>query len=140
MPAKSIARSEQELVVAAPDTSVRDCARLMDEYSVGSVILTVDDEPVGILTDRDIALRTFEHERPSELTANDLMSDDLVTADGDEGIFELCDLMQKHAVRRIPIVEDGRLTGIVTLDDLVILLEDEMHDLSEVIRAESPPF
>jgi len=74
------------------------------------------------------------------LTADEIMNRDPYTAAADDGVFELCAKMAEHGVRRMPVVEDDELTGIVTFDDLVILLDDEMSNLSEVVRSESPPF
>lgn len=69
------------------------------------------------------------------------MSRDPVTAAEDTGVAELCDRMKRGTVRRIPIVDDdGRLSGIVTLDDMVVLLEGEMEDLTSVIKSEAPPY
>ena len=126
-------------MTATPDTPVQEVADLMARHSVGSVVVEREDEPVGIVTDRDIALEIVAEGRTfSELTARDVMTREPITADADEGIFEVCRLMRERGIRRLPVVDDGRLVGIVTLDDLLVLLDDEMSDLSEVIRDESP--
>lgn len=141
MTVKDIARPREELVSASPDTSLPELAQLMDERKVGCVVIETDGDPTGIITDRDFAIMVVgEGKDPTELTAADVMHRDPYTADADDGVFELCATMREHGVRRMPVVEDGKLTGIITLDDLVVLLEQEMHDLSEVIRAESPAY
>lgn len=141
MPIKDIARPRDELVSTDADTPLPDLARLMQERRVGCVVIEGEREPAGIVTDRDLATRVIaEGLDPREMTAGDVMTDEPHTAEADDGVFELCAKMREHGVRRMPVVEDGALRGIVTLDDLVVLLEDEFHDISEVIRAESPPY
>ena len=141
MPIKDIARPRNELVSAPPDTPLPELAQLMDDRRVGCVVIERDQQPAGIVTDRDLATRVVgEAKDPSGLTASDVMTDEPYIAQADDGVFELCAKMREHGVRRIPVVDDDELTGIVTLDDMVVLLEDEMHDISEVIREESPPY
>lgn len=141
MPLKDIVRPKEELVTAKRDTSCQDLAKLMNEFTVGSVVVEENDEAVGIVTDRDICLKTVGAGKDAKTTtAEDVMNTNVFTCDADDGVFDLCAAMREHGVRRMPIVEDGKLSGIITLDDLVMLLEDEMHDLSEVIRAESPSY
>lgn len=140
MPVRTIARGKEDLVTATPDTPATEIAQMMDDHTVGSVIVVEDDEPVGIVTDRDLAMEILNEDRDRELTASEFMSSDLVTADADDGVMELCRTMREHSVRRIPVVDDGKIAGIVTLDDVMVLLEDEMKNLSEVIRSESPPY
>lgn len=141
MPVESIARDRTELVTVSPDDSVREVAEIMRDESVGSAIVERDAEPVGIVTDRDLSMEVLAAGMdPATTTARDVMTADPVTADVDDGVFELCELMREHGIRRVPVVDDGKLAGIVTLDDLVVLLEGEMNDLSEVILSESPPY
>lgn len=141
MPLKDIARPREELVSTQSDTSLPELARLMDERRVGCVVIERENEPAGIVTDRDLAMRVVrEGKDPTGLTAGDIMTDNPHTAATDAGVFEACAKMREHGVRRLPIVEEGELTGIVTLDDMVVLLEDEMHNISEVIKEESPPY
>ncbi|SEO24615.1 CBS domain-containing protein [Halogranum amylolyticum] len=141
MPLKDIVRPKEELVTASRDTSCQDLAKLMNDRTVGSVVIEENDEPIGIVTDRDICLNAVGAGKdPKTTPASEVMNTDVFTCDADDGVFELCQAMREHGVRRMPIVEDGKLSGIITLDDLVMLLEDEMHDLSEVIRSESPPY
>lgn len=96
--------------------------------------------PRGSITDRDVAMAFSGGADLEALTADEIMNRDPYTAAADDGVFELCAKMAEHGVRRMPVVEDDELTGIVTFDDLVILLDDEMSNLSEVVRSESPPF
>jgi CBS domain-containing protein len=122
--------------------SAGNLATVMREENVGSVIVEDDDKPVGIVTDRDLVLEVLEPRLdPTEVTAEDVMTETPVTVRADDGIFEATVRMHEGSVRRMPVVgEDGRLAGIVTLDDLLGLLTDELFNLAGVIEAESPPY
>jgi len=130
-------------VMTAPgDQTAGNLATVMREEDVGSVIIEDDGEPVGIVTDRDLVLQVLEpREDPTAVTAEDIMTETLVTVEGDDGVFEVTAKMSENDVRRLPVVdENGDLTGIVTLDDLLVLLSTEMEHLTGVIEAESPPY
>lgn len=139
MTVKDICRPKEELVSAREDTSVRELCQLMGERKVGCVVIEADDSPEGIVTDRDVAMAFGDEQSIEEWTASDIMNRNPFTANADDGVFELSAKMSEHGVRRIPVVEGDELCGIITLDDLVVLLEDELHNLSDVIRTESPP-
>ena len=129
-------------MTAHRDQSAGNLATVMKEENVGSVIIEDDDRPVGIVTDRDLVVNVLEpRSDPSSVTAGDVMTETPVTVDLDEGIFSAIEVMHEHSVRRLPVVKaGGDIAGIVTLDDLVVLLSDELDDLAGVIEAESPPY
>ncbi|WP_327053647.1 CBS domain-containing protein [Halomicrococcus gelatinilyticus] len=139
MPIQDIARTE--VMTAGRDQSAGNLATVMAEEKVGSVVIEEDDDPVGIVTDRDLAIQVLEpREDPTEVTAEEIMTETPVTVDADQGIFEATATMADEGVRRMPVVDDGNLSGIFTLDDLVVLLTDEMTNLAGVIETESPPY
>ena len=141
MTLESLARSREELVTATPEATAADIAEMMRTRKVGSVVIESGDRPVGIVTDRDLALAIAGDQRsPTETTARDMMSGDLVTADVNDGVFEVCQKMSEHGIRRMPVMDGDDLVGILTLDDLVVLLEDEMGDISSVIKSEAPAY
>lgn len=140
MPIQDIARTE--VMTASTDQSAGNLATVMAEENVGSVVIEQDDQPVGIVTDRDLTLNVLEpREDPTEVTAEDIMTETPVTVDADRGILEATSTMHDEGVRRMPVVDDGgNLSGIFTLDDLVVLLTDELDNLAGVIENESPPY
>ncbi|KAB1194736.1 CBS domain-containing protein [Haloferax sp. MBLA0076] len=141
MTVRDIARPKDELVTAKVDTPVDELAKMMEDRMVGSVVIANGDDIEGIVTDRDIALKCVGAGGDLKgMTASDVMTGEPFTVDADLGVYDLFHQMREHGVRRAPIVDNGKLSGIVTLDDLLVLLEDEMHELSEIIRAGSPPY
>lgn len=136
-----IARQRLDLVTASPETPVQDIARVMKSRKVGSVIIEREKEVLGIITDRDITMQVVaEGKDPTSVSAQDIMTRNPVCAEVSDGVAELCRKMSDAGVRRMPVVENGKLTGIVTLDDLLVLLDGELDDLTDIIRAESPTY
>jgi signal-transduction protein with cAMP-binding, CBS, and nucleotidyltransferase domain len=139
MAIEDLARSEA--VTADPETPVTDLAATMDEANVGSVVITNDQTPIGIVTDRDLTVRVLGNAvDPTEQTAEDVMTTDLCTAEPGAGFYEAASLMAEHGIRRLPICEGDTLVGIITADDLTELLADEQQHLGDIIRAQRPEY
>lgn len=127
-----------EAVTATEETTVEQLAQIMADEQLGDLIVTDGEKPVGIVTDRDIVLGMAEHDDVASLTAGDLMTTDLVTIRGDAEDFELAETFADAKVRRLPVVDaDGNLTGVVTLDDLIATIGEEMKDVATAIEAQS---
>jgi CBS domain-containing protein len=122
-----------------PSTSVVDAARAMKEEDVGPLPITDGDRLVGILTDRDIAVRVVaEGKDPQSTTVEEIASRDLVTVDPDQGLDEAMRLMAEHQVRRLPVCEeDGRLVGILAQADVAREVGDQ--PTGEVVEHISQP-
>lgn len=140
MPIQELARDE--VVRASPDTSVAALAQQMRDEQVGSVVITNNKTPTGIVTDRDLTTRILADETdPDGLTAEDVMSSDLCTVAPGDGFYEAARAMNDNGVRRLPICdENDELVGIVTVDDLTELLADESQQLASVIQAQRPDY
>jgi len=131
-----------DIVTASSDQSAGNLATLMKEENVGSVVIVEERRPVGIVTDRDLTVKVLEERAdPREVTAGDVMTPGPVTAGMDDGVFDVIRTMRDAPARRMPVVsEDGTIAGIITLDDLLVLLADELEGLATVVEAESPPY
>ena len=139
MPIEDLARSDA--VTASPETPVTDLATIMTEETVGSVVITNGDAPVGIVTDRDLTVRVLgEQADLASQTAEDVMTTDLCTAEPDAGFYEAASLMAEHGVRRLPVCEGDSLVGIITADDMTELLADEQQHLGNIIRSQRPEY
>ncbi|HEU4703617.1 MAG TPA: CBS domain-containing protein [Conexibacter sp.] len=131
------------VVTADPATPVREVAALMRERNVGSVVLVRDGAPVGIVTDRDLTVSVLADGRSGEDHALDHASAPVVTGTPGMDLAEAVELLIRHGVRRLPIVDDDRLTGIVTLDDLAARTGDAAlvaQLASQITRAALPDF
>jgi CBS domain-containing protein len=133
----------RDVVTVSPDTTVSEVTRIMEDKNLGSVIVTGGNDTFGIVTDRDIALRVVNRcLDPVRTPIEDVMTQDLVlTLREDMGLFEALEQIRKSAVRRFPVVDvEGRLTGIITLDDIIRLLGKEIAGVASVIENEGPLF
>jgi CBS domain-containing protein len=131
------------VVTADPATPVREVAALMRERNVGSVVLVRDGAPAGIVTDRDLALGVLADGRGPEDRAIDHATAPVVTGEPGMDVSAACELLVQHGIRRLPIVDDGRMTGIVTLDDLAARTGDAelvAKLASQITRAALPDF
>lgn len=125
-----------ELEVVAPSDPIGLAAQKMRTVGVGDVLVVEDDKLVGILTDRDIVVRGFTDDRdPRSIQVGEICSrDDLVWIHGDDYVADAIELMRAKAVRRLPVVEEGRPIGIVSLGDLA-LVRDSSETLADVSAA-----
>lgn len=132
----------RRVVIAQRGTSIRDVAGLMREQHTGDIVVTEEaggrQMPIGILTDRDLVIEILaEGLNPAELTAGEVMTENPVTAREGDGIFETVQLMRSAGVRRAPIVEaSGALVGIVSLDDILEVMAEELGNLMNLLRQE----
>ena len=119
--------------------SVVEAARLMRDEHIGSLPITDDEELVGMITDRDITTRVVaEAADPKMTSVGDVVSRDLISVEPDEELEEAVQLMASHQVRRLPVVENGRLVGIVAQADIALSAnETKTGELVEAISAPS---
>ena len=125
----------RSVVTVEPSTSVVAIAKIMEDRSVGSVVVLDDEKPVGILTDRDLVTRVMAQEKDaSSLTAHDVMSAPLKTVPEGEDALKAATLMREAQVRRLPVINaEGKLIGIIALDDLTYHLSRCYHEMAEAI-------
>jgi CBS domain-containing protein len=132
------------VVTARADADLLSVAQLMRDHSVGSVVICDHEgEPAAMVTDRDLAVRALAEERALDEPVGDHASRPLVTGEPDMDLEEAAALMVQHRVRRLPIVVDGSLIGIVTLDDIAVRtgdLEVAQRMTQEVIEGALPGF
>jgi CBS domain-containing protein len=128
----------REVVVANRDSTIIEVARLMRQHHVGDVVIVNyqgdQAKPIGIITDRDIVVELIACEVSIDaVSVGDVMSFELITAKERDSIWDALQRMRTQGVRRIPVVNDaGGLEGILTVDDLLELLAEELILLAKV--------
>lgn len=121
-----MAQSIREVMTAdprtvAPSDPLTDAARQMREGDTGAILVAEGGRLTGILTDRDIVVRVVADGRdPSSVTVGEVASTDVATLTVDQTVEDAIRLVREHNVRRIPVVQDGRPAGIVSIGDLAI--------------------
>ncbi len=137
-----MAQSIRDVMTPNPMTvdagaSLADVARTMREGDVGAVIVTEGDRITGIVTDRDIVVRAIaEGREPAEVSAGEVASIDLTTLSPGDSVDDAVSMMRQKALRRLPVVENGKPVGIVSIGDLAIA-RDPGEALADISKA--PP-
>ena len=132
----------REVIICNRVTTVLESAQLMRRYHVGDLVI-VDESggkriPVGLITDRDIVTSVIALQLdPATITAGDLISREIVAVREDQGVLETIERMRVHGVRRMPVIDQlGSLVGIISVDDLIELLAEELSKLPKLISKE----
>lgn len=132
----------RDVAIIGKNGTIEEAAQYMREHHVGALVVTEERAgvpvPVGILTDRDIVVEVIAEEvDPGTVLVGDIMSGDLLTAQERDGIWETMQRMRIKGVRRVPVVNShGGLEGVVSLDDLLELLSEELAQLSKLVARE----
>lgn len=131
----------RSVVVVAPDDSVREAARRMAQYNVGTlVVLDADERLLGILSDRDVALRCIgSNLDPDADSVGDVMTSPVRSVPESTPIEDALSTMAASGVRRLPVVDaEDHLVGILSLDDVLELLAEEAEAIGRLLRKYGP--
>jgi predicted transcriptional regulator len=144
MTIRDLARTD--VVTVYLDDSILSVAEVLRQNNVGSaVVLDANDEPLGIVTDRDLVVYGQDFvDSLADTAVNEVLSKAVFSVSPESTVSQLTAQMREEGVRRVPVVDDGELVGIITLDDIVTHLaatldSPELEDLAAVIERESPP-
>jgi CBS domain-containing protein len=134
--------ARREVVTARPDDTAQTVAGLMDYYGVGAVVIVAENRPVGIVTDRDLAMCLLKRQDEPEgdvrsKRASEIMTRTPATIREDLGFTHALEVMSQDGIRRLPVVDrQGRLRGIVTLDDLLAEVSRDMRAIGRLVHAQ----
>ncbi|NLL71208.1 MAG: CBS domain-containing protein [Epulopiscium sp.] len=129
----------QDVYTVQANDPIWKAAQVMRDANVGAVPVQDRNEMVGIITDRDIAIRDVASQQSSQ-TCKDIMSTGVISCDANTDIDEVSDLMAEHQVRRLPVMENGEIVGMVALADLATdeRFQDEAQEALEDISTPNP--
>lgn len=120
VPVKEAMRAN--VLTAIRSTPVSKAAKLMAEQDVGSIVIVEEKKPVGILTERDLLMKVVSEDlKPSTVRVGRIMSAPIIAVGPDMDIVEAARMMASHKIRRLPVVEGGKLVGIVTSADITAI-------------------
>lgn len=126
----------REPVVVSCDSTIAQAAETMSTAGVGAVFVTDGDRPVGVVTDRDIVVRCVARGLAADGRVDGLMTMDLVTLGPDATLEDVLAAFDRHAVRRIPIVDNERLVGVASVDDLLVSVSGHLGEIAKVLAAQ----
>ena len=127
----------RNVITGQPEETVAAIAFRMQEHNVGTVVIVDNQRPVGIITDRDVALALGAQGLSPQTPVRKVMSQHVLAIPEDMGIYTASRFMRDRQVRRLPVVDrEDRVVGMVTLDDLLRFLGRELYNLAEGIKHE----
>lgn len=103
----------------SPSATMAEAARLMRKNRIGCLVVVEGSKPVGIITERDIAYKIVAEEKSSDTTVKEVMTRELKTIDKEKTMKDAARIMAAHVIRRLPVVENKELIGIITLEDVM---------------------
>ena len=126
-----------------PSTMVYDAIARMDEWRVGALLVMQDDRLIGIVSERDYTRRVILRGRASRDTpVEDIMTRDVITVRRDTSLGDCLGIVTKHGIRHLPVVEDGRVVGVISIGDLVrtVLAQqaEQISSLKSYIQSDYP--
>ncbi len=114
------AKSSRDVITIKPDATVRELVALLSEHNVGALIVSADGQAVdGIVSERDVVRRLHEHDDVLGGSVSQIMTSTVRTCEGSEALTELMQTMTEHRIRHVPVLDHGRLTGIISIGDVV---------------------
>ena len=116
--------------------TITGAANMMNDRIVGALVVVDGERPVGIVTDRDLVVRAMARVRPADSRVDSVMTTELISIGPDADIHEAAQLFREHAIRRLPIISEDRVLGMITADDLLIDLTQDMADVVRPITGE----
>jgi len=124
----------RNVISIAPDLSVFGAIKLMADQSVGSLIVMDNEKLCGIVTERDYARKVIIKGRSSESTSvSEIMTTDVLTTSGLETVNQCMELMTERRIRHLPVVEDGRVVGMISIGDLVqAIIADQQEAIEQL--------
>ncbi len=113
-------KPSQDVVTISPDASIRDLIAALAEHNVGALIVSTDGSAVdGIVSERDVVRKLYGNEGVLDESVESIMTSTVQTCEGGDEVDHLMKLMTDHRIRHVPVVADGRLTGIISIGDVV---------------------
>lgn len=123
-----------DVISVAPDSSVFDAIKLMADRLVGSLLVMNDEELRGIVTERDYARKVIIKGRSSETTSvSEIMSTEVLTTTSSQTVNQCMELMTERRIRHLPVVEDNRVIGMISIGDLVqAIIADQQEEIEQL--------
>ncbi|HIH36437.1 MAG TPA: CBS domain-containing protein [Methanocellales archaeon] len=125
----------REVITAEKDMKASEAGERMIKQKIGSLIVTEMGDPIGVVTERDLVLKIISKDmKPSSVTLKDIMTQPLITIEPDESVSEAARKMVRLNIRRLPVIENGKLVGIVTDTDMIAVSSELSYILSDIIE------
>lgn len=130
----------KKVVVAKSEISIKKASEVMGKYHIGSLVVRDDEEIRGILTERDVLMSVARGKDPNATSIGEIMTKKVITIDPDSTLSDAVDLMIKHKIKKVPVVEEGKLIGIITASDIVVVEPKLVASIANLISMKLPGY
>lgn len=125
-----------DVITVEPKVTVKEASQKMRTYGIGTLVVVEGDYPVGIISERDITYRVVARDLHTSIYVEDVMTTELITVDTITPVERIIETMVKHNFRRLPVLEKGKLTGIVSIRDIIRQPKLEKSILEKLTKLE----
>lgn len=126
---------QDNVVTIMENASIQEAAKIMLEKNTGCLLVLKNDKPIGVITDRDITTKIVSKKTDLQgVSVQEAMSADLLVLPSDMGIKQAIEAMRDKGVRRAPVMENEQVCGMIKVDDLMIMIAAELHDLADLVQ------
>ena len=127
----------KKVIVINPDTTIKDAAKIMSQYRVGSIVVLEDEKLVGIITELDIIWKVVAGELdPKTTLVRDVMSKNVVTINADQTLEDATDVMVENKIKKLPVIEGNKIIGIITATDIISIQPKLIESLAKLMLFE----
>ncbi len=130
----------RNVVTGLSSINIREASKVMTQYNIGSIILTDNDEVSGIVTSTNILKAIAEGKDPEETKVSEIMSKNVITIDPDKTIEDSVSLMLEHKIKKLPVVENKKLVGIITASDIISIEPKLIESIASLMSIKIPGY
>jgi len=130
----------REVIVAKPDVTLREASKVMSQFQIGSLIITEKKKILGIVTERNVLSAVAKGKNPELVTAEEIMAKNVITIEPDKNIEEAVELMVKNRIKKLPVVRDDKLIGIVTASDIIVVEPKLIQSIASLVSIKLPAY
>lgn len=130
----------KKVVVAKPNVTIREASKVMSKFHIGSLVVVDESGIAGILTERDILISVAEGKDADQTQIRDIMSRNVITIEPDKTVEEVVDLMVEHKIKKLPVVREGKLVGIITASDIVVVEPKLIQNIANLVSIKLPGY
>jgi len=130
----------KEVVVVKPSVTIREASQFMSRLHIGSLVVVDETGIVGIITERDILISVAEGKDHDQTQVRDIMTRNVITIDPNKTVEEAVDLMVQHRIKKLPVVRDGKLVGIITASDIIVVEPKLIQNIASLVSIKLPGY
>jgi len=130
----------KEVMTAKPDATVKEAAAAMSRLHIGSLVVVAEEKIVGIVTERNVLTAIASGKDPELTTVEEVMAKNVITIKPDEKIDTAVALMAEHKIKKLPVVDGGKLVGIITASDIIVVEPKLIESIANLLSIKLPGY